>query len=569
MLKHKFRNITAPGISIIRMTLAILLATTAAATVAAEHAFGPSPTDPRLLAAVQLALAYASLVVWGDLNPLRPNARRWASVFVRVAEPMIVVAAIAEIATTIAASELIASVLPIALLIRINSILARTLKNPSILFPTSFIVLISVSTLLLKLPAATPQDLPISWTDALFTATSAVCVTGLAVRDTATGFTDFGQIVILASIQLGGLGVMIFGSTLALLFGARLSHREHLTLSKALDEYPVHRIVRFTWFIVLTMLVLEAIGAIILYTTWPHDPSVTTNQRIWHSVFHSISAFCNAGFDITGQSMIPVRNALPAYLGIIPMIILGGLGFIVLEDIYRQARDRLRGKIARIRLSTHSKIILTTTAILLFAGAIVIFIAQSVAEQSFDAQNTLDAVFMSTTARTAGFTTVPMDELTSGSRFTLMLLMFVGGSPGSTAGGVKTMVIAVLALSIISTVRGREEVEVFGRALPDSTVKKAGTIVAGLLATISAAMLILDITEQLPFEQLLFEVISAATTTGLSLGITDQLSTTGRIVITITMFLGRVGALALVASLVGVTGNAARYKLPRDSVSLG
>ena len=220
-------------------------------------------------------------------------------------------------------------------------------------------------------------------------------------------------------------------------------------------------------------------------------------------------------------------------------------------------------------MTTHSKLVIATTMILIFAGAFIIFIAQAHAAGHATPQQALDALFMSTTSRTAGFTSMPMDELTSGSRFVIMLLMFVGGSPGSTAGGVKTVVFAVLILSIISTVRGRDEVEVFGRALSDATVKKAGAVVAGLLGTISAAMLILDLIEKIPFEPLLFEVISAATTTGLSLGITADLSPVGRIVITITMFLGRVGALALLASLVGVTGKAARYQLPRDTVSLG
>lgn len=569
MLGHQFRAIEEVRTPPSRIVSAVLLALLAAAMVALEHGFTTDHISSNFLGFLQIVLCWLAFAAWGDLRPLKLSRKRWRSLFALIAEPIVLLIAIIEIAGVPGAGELLAVGTTIALLIRVNGVLARSMSNPSVLFPASFIILISISAALLKLPAATPSDQPIGWIDAFFTATSAVCVTGLAVRDTASGFTEFGQAVVLGSIQLGGLGVMIFGSTLALLFGARLSHREHMTLSNALDEYPINRITRFAWFIVLTTLLLEALGATIIYLTLPADPSMTTGERAWFAVFHAISAFCNAGFDITGSSMIPFRSALPTYLGILPMIIMGGIGFMVLEDVYRKVRDRLKGKTNRIRLTTHSKLVIATTTILIFTGAFIIFIAQAHAAGHATPQQALDALFMSTTSRTAGFTSMPMDELTSGSRFVIMLLMFVGGSPGSTAGGIKTVVFAVLILSIISTVRGREEVEVFGRALSDATVKKAGAVVAGLLGTISAAMLILDLIERIPFEPLLFEVISAATTTGLSLGITADLSPVGRIVITITMFLGRVGALALLASLVGVTGKAARYQLPRDSVSLG
>lgn len=571
MLGHHFRAIDQHRPRAHRIALALAFCVVAASMIALEHGFGFSTLPASALGALQIALSYAALIAWGDVHPTRFTRQRYAGLFALIAEPVVLIAATIEILGVPGAGELLAAATAIALLIRLNSVLARSMRNPSALFPLSFLLLICISAALLKLPAATPDAQPITWVDAFFTATSAVCVTGLAVRDTATGFTDFGQAVILASIQLGGLGVMIFGSTLALLFGARLSHREHLTLSMALDEYPVHRITRFAWFIVLTTLLLEAIGAAIIYAAWPNDaPAAMSGGRmLWSAVFHSISAFCNAGFDITGDSLIPVRNALPTYLGVMPMIIMGGLGFMVLEDVYRKARDRVRGKSNRFRLSTHSKLVLSTSAALLALGATGIFIAQSTATGQITLQHALDGLFMSTSARTAGFASMPMDELTSGSRFIIMLLMFIGGSPGSTAGGIKTVVFAVLVLSIISTVRGRDEVEAFGRALSDATVKKAGAVVAGLLGVISAAMLVLDLTERFRFEPLLFEVLSAATTTGLSLGITADLSQVGRVVITITMFLGRVGALALLASLVGATANTARYKLPRDTVSLG
>ncbi|MFI4916037.1 MAG: TrkH family potassium uptake protein [Phycisphaerales bacterium JB060] len=474
------------------------------------------------------------------------------------------------------AAGALAAFVVIAQAIGLTGLLARTMRHPNLLLPASFAAIIIAATLLLKLPAATPYDQPIGWIDALFTATSATCVTGLAVRDTAGGFTLFGQVVIAGAIQLGGLGFMIFGSTLALLFGVRPSYKEHLTLSAALDEYPAHRIMRFAWFIVGTTLAIEAIGAVLLYLLWPGALTDGPGGRAWQAVFHSVSAFCNAGFDITGDSLIPMRTGLAPFLVIAPLIVVGGLGFLVLEDVTNYLRRRIRRKPGRAtpRLATHSKLVLATTACLLGVGFVTIFIAQSVASGGPSDGAITDAAFMSVTARTAGFTVMPMEELSPGSRFSLMVLMAIGGSPGSTAGGIKTAVFAVLILAVLATVRGREDVEVFGRALPDTLVRKAATVAAGLVGVVTLATLMLDLSEDIPFEPLLFEVVSAASTTGLSLGATAELSPFGRVVITLTMFFGRLGALSLLGALiqgVGVGGERAltRSHLPRDTVSLG
>jgi trk system potassium uptake protein TrkH len=567
--QHTFRAIRHHAPRMRRVVTATTLAAMGAVLVAVEHGFR-GPFEPTWLpGVVEVILVWGALALWGDVAwQRRPGRERWRRGIGAVAEGLIAAALIAELAGLAWITELLTVTLALMMVIRLNGLLARSLRNPLLLFPGSFLVLIAISTLLLKLPAATPPDSPIGWVDALFTATSSVCVTGLAVRDTATQFTFFGQAVVLGSIQLGGLGVMIFGSTLALLFGVRLSFKEHVTLSRALDEYPAHRILSFAWFIVLTTFALEAIGAGILYVTWP-VAQIEHGSRLWCCVFHSVSAFCNAGFDITGQSMIGMRTHAATYLGVVPMIILGGLGFIVLEEVTRQVAERLRGVRDRVSLSTHSRVILVTTAALLVGGTVLITIAQWGAGGQLRGQTVLDALFMSTTARTAGFTSVPMDELSEGSRFTLMVLMSIGGSPGSTAGGMKTAVFAMLVLAIVTTVRGRDEVEVCGRALPEVLVRKAATVAAGLLGVIALATLVLDLTEHIAFEPLLFEVISAATTTGLSLGATDDLTPLGRVVIVATMFMGRVGALSLLAALVGAPGRAGRYRLPRDTISLG
>lgn len=553
-----------------------MLAVGAASTVAIEHGLvrpglltGDAQASMGWFTGARLALAWLALIVANDVRPWGGIPQRWSSAFGRIGEPVLAASAIAELAGLWAATELASVALAVALACRLNGRLARWLRNPSMLFPGSFVAVIAVSTGLLKLPAATPPGQPISWIDALFTATSAVCVTGLGVRDTATGFTLFGQGVILGSIQVGGLGVMIFGSTFALLFGARLSVRENLTLSAALSEYPAHQMSRFVWFIVLTTLGIQALGAGLTFAMWPPTPDLEPGQRAWLAVFHSVSAFCNAGFDITSQSMVGLRSHPIPYVVMAPLIILGGLGFVVIEDVARVVRSRVRGVRPRRRLSTHSRLVLATSGWLLIGGTVLLFVSQAATSGEGIGQQALDAVFMSVTSRTAGFSSVPMEDLSAGSRLTLMLLMCVGGSPSSTAGGMKTVALAVLVLAVVATAKGREEVEVFGRALPDSLVRRAATVAVGMVAVIVGAMLVLDLTEAIAFEPLLFEVISAVSTTGLSLGATAELSPFGRVALSAVMFMGRIGPLAVIASIVAGPSSGRSYRLPRDTVSLG
>lgn len=543
--------------------------------MALEYGFERSVLSPDLLTIGQFTLLLLALVVSGDIALRRLRSGSIAGLLptwmARIGLPALLAGGLLELLGPAIGLELVSAGLTLAMAVRINSQLARSMRRPALLFPASFLAVIIVTTLLLLLPAATPPDRPIGLIDAAFTATSATCVTGLVVRDTPTGFTVFGQAVILLAIQLGGLGAMIFGSTLALLFGARMTHRENLTLSAALSEYPAHRINRFVRFIVVTTLVLQAIGMLLVFLTTPSADQPLA-ERAWHALFHSISAFCNAGFDLTGASMVPLRSTATPYIALMPLIVLGGLGFMVLEDAGPRlwGRVRRRGLGADRRMPTHARLVLATTAILLVCGAILIFVSQLGVGEASIGQRLLDAMFMSTTSRTAGFNTVPMDELTPGSRFTIMVLMLVGGSPGSTAGGMKTVVFAMLVLAVVSTIRNREEVEVFGRSLPDALVKRAATVAFGVLAVIAATTLVLGTTERgVRFEVLLFEAISATTTTGLSLGSTGDYSPVGKIALMAAMFLGRVGPLALVAALVAGGQCQAAYRFPRDTVSLG
>lgn len=563
-----------------RATVAVSLSMLGAAALALHAGVPTSPLAAWWLMVAQVAMPWLAAFAAGDVGavalPGLGSAKRWRRPKGVAIEAGVTLAVVGWALGMPAVAGVVAVAVAITYAIGLTGLLSRTLRHPNLLLPASFAAIILVSTLLLKLPAATPADQPIGWIDALFTATSATCVTGLAVRDTASGFTLFGQAVIAGAIQLGGLGFMIFGSTLALLFGMRPSYKENLTLSAALDEYPAHRIMRFAWFIVAVTLAIEAIGALLLYFLWPEGLCDGPGGRAWQAVFHSVSAFCNAGFDITGNSLIPMRTGAAPFLVIAPLIVVGGIGFLVLEDVTGYVRRRLRPKPGRPapRLSTHSKIVLTTTGFLLLAGFAVLFLAQSRMSGGPSASVVSDATFMTVTARTAGFTVMPMDELSPGSRFMLMTLMAIGGSPGSTAGGIKTAVFAVLLLSVVATVRGRDDVEVFGRTLPDAVVKRAAMVAAGLVGVVTLATLTLDLTEKIAFEPLLFEVVSAASTTGLSLGATTELSPFGRFVITLTMFFGRIGALALLGALIQGAGAGSeraltRTRLPRDTVSLG
>lgn len=455
---------------------------------------------------------------------------------------------------------------------RLNASLAQTMRNPAMLFPLSFLVLIVIGTALLKLPVSVEPDQSLSTLDAAFTMTSAVCVTGLVVKDTATEFTPFGQMIIALFIQLGGLGVIIFGSTLALLLGSRMTSHDTLTLSEALDDLPAHRVATFVRFIVISTICIEAIGAMLLLPVW--DGDLTFERRLGLSVFHSISAFCNAGFDITGQSMVPYRTSVLPHLLIVPLIVLGGIGFPVIFElgsrVLRRWRAKRRGQVAVLPpLSLHARLVLVTTLALYLGGVCVVFLSQVTGGTPASLWTHLtDAHFMSVSARTAGFNVLPMNELGPGSRFMLMLLMLVGGSPGATAGGIKTVTLAVLVLSVVATIRQREETEAFGRCISDSLVRKSAAIAFCMLALIGLSTLALSMTEEARFEAIVFECVSAATTTGLSLGLTGVLTSAGKVVLILTMFLGRVGPLTLFAVLLR-RSRAQRYQYPHEQVALG
>lgn len=414
----------------------------------------------------------------------------------------------------------------------------KHLKPPQILV-IGFGVLIFVGAVLLSLPISSAARESTNILTALFTATSAVCVTGLVVVDTATYWSGFGQGVILVMIQIGGLGFMTMTTLIFIIAGKRITLRERLLIKDSLNSNTLEGIVQFVKYILMFTFFMEIIGAFLL--SFVFVPEYGWSHGLVMSVFHSVSAFCNAGFDLVGnfRSLTPyVDNAIVTFT-ISFLVIVGGLGFSVVNDVLRTRKWS--------RLRFHSKIVLSITGVLLIGAMVLFFLLENgntMAGLSGQGK-AMSTLFLSMTPRTAGFNTLDMASLSSGALVLVILLMFVGGSPGSTAGGVKTATIGVLIYSLISVLKGRKETEVFGRTIDSDTVRRALTVTMIGLGMLFVDIIVLSTTEAAGLTEIVFEAVSAFGTVGLSMGITTELSTIGRILIMLSMFVGRVGPLTI------------------------
>jgi len=397
----------------------------------------------------------------------------------------------------------------------------------------------------------------LSVVDALFTATSAVCVTGLAVVDTGTFFTSTGHGVILGLIQLGGLGIMTYSSLLFLLWRRRISLSDRLAMRQTLLHDPTFSMVSFLRQVVLACLLLELLGALSLHLFDPvaFDP--------FSALFHAVSAFCNAGFALQGDSLVAWKTHAGVNLTFMVLIVLGGLGFAVLLELAeRVGRIRLRDRAARVQcLSWHTRIVLSTSFWLIAGGTLFIFLAEFALHQGqfSHAEEFLASVFQSVTCRTAGFNTMNIAGLTNISLLVMMGLMFIGGSPGSCAGGVKTTTFRALVAFCLARLRGRKQAVVAKRfALDEASMNDALTLIMFGMVFIGLSALLLSITEigAVPhnqtrglFLEILFECVSAFATVGLSTGLTPHLSVPGKLVITVLMFVGRLGPIVFISLL--------------------
>jgi trk system potassium uptake protein TrkH len=439
--------------------------------------------------------------------------------------------------------------------------LARLELTPAQSIVAGFAAVILVGALALSLPAASEDGTRTPLLTALFTATSATCVTGLVVVDTADHYSTFGELVILSLIQLGGLGYMTVATLLAMAVGRRIGLRERLILQEAYNLYTLGGVVRLTRMVVLTTLAIEAAGAALLALRWV--PHLGWGRGLYYSVFHSISAFNNAGFDLMGgfRSLTAFAADAPVNLILAALIIAGGLGFTVLIDLPRPRRYTL-----------HARVVLTTTAVLVAAGTLLLLVLESANPATLGrlpwGQRVLAAFFQSVTPRTAGFNTVDIGRLREPTWVLLMVLMFVGASPGGTGGGIKTTTFVVPLAVILSMLRGRPDPELFRRRLPPVVVYKAVTLALLGIAFVLTMGSLLALSEGVPFVPALFEVTSAFGTVGLSTGLTPHLSPVGRILVMVTVFTGRVGLLTMAFALTR-RQRPADFRYPEERVYVG
>ena len=413
----------------------------------------------------------------------------------------------------------------------------------------SFLAIILVGTVLLCLPWAVRVG-SASVVDALFTATSAVCVTGLVVVDTGRFYAPFGQVVILILIQLGGLGIMTFSVFFYLLMGRSIGFRDRRIIETTFSQFPTRDIYHLLKSVFAYTMLIEFIGAVCLFLVWmKHFPPL---EAIYVSLFHAVSAFCNAGFCLFSDSLIGFQENIPVNLCITFLIILGGLGFIVLKDLF-EFRIRSQG---RRRVSLHSKVVLVTSAVLIGSGTLFIFLIErdNILSAFPLGKQVLIAYFQSVTSRTAGFNTIPLVGLSNATCFVLILLMFIGASPGSCGGGIKTTNVATLISLAFNRYRGRNRADLFRRTVPPETVTRSISIVlaSGVAVIIITIFLLITQLGDLShtesrglFLEYLFEAISAFGTVGLSMGVTPGLSVVGKVIVVVMMLLGRLGPLTL------------------------
>lgn len=410
------------------------------------------------------------------------------------------------------------------------------ISPPAVLF-FGFILLIAIGSLLLKLPFATYTET--SWLQSIFTATSAVTVTGLLILDTGTHFTLFGQIVIALLIQTGGLSFMTFAIVAALSLGARLGIGQQLIAQEAFNQTSLEKVTYIAKYVLIYSLLIELTGFVLLTVTWLND--LGFGKATYHAFFYTISAFNNAGFALNSNSLMPYSSSLSINLIITALIIIGGIGFLVLIDIRTQKRWH--------KLSINTKIVLVSTLIINFCAFVLIWIleAQNPATLGLlsSADQAMAAWFQAITPRTAGFNTLAIEELTNATTTLMILLMFIGGGSLSTASGLKIGTFVVLIMATYAFLRRRDDVVVLQRTIPQPQVMKALALTIVSIIMIFIGIFILTIIEKAPFIDIVFEVISALSTVGLSRGLTSQLSMGGEMVIIFMMITGRVGPLTL------------------------
>ncbi|WP_437728260.1 TrkH family potassium uptake protein [Sorangium sp. So ce861] len=462
----------------------------------------------------------------------------------------------------------------------LERLLATAAEHPARLMVVSFGVATLLGSFLLTLPQSLRNIEHASFIDGLFMSASAVCVTGLAVHNVAETYTPFGQAVLLLLIQIGGLGLMVLSTFFAIVAGRKIRLRDAAVMAEMIDAESFARLRRNVATIVLFTLGIEAVGALaLLFSFLPHHPIATgpvageplsgAGDHLWAAVFHAVSAFCNAGFSLFREGLVPLVGSPAVSFVVAALVILGGLGFPVHDELLRRARLRLRGE-RPPRLSLHSRVVLITTAVLLVVGAagfLSLEWRRSMGGLSWPVK-VLASFFQSAMTRTAGFNTVDYGLMGPATLMLTCMLMFIGGAPGSTAGGIKVTTAAALFATVRAELRGDEAPSLLGRTLPAGTVRRALGVAFLMVVLVSGFLLVMLALEPHNPMGLALETVSAFATVGLSANITPSLSAPGKLVITLAMFIGRIGPLTLALAL-AKQARARSYRLPEERVGIG
>ena len=589
-----------PGDSTTRLLLAIAVF----AIMAVRFGFAPESADIILVGDI-LILVISVLFILGVLVPSDENSvgdkyrqEKWLFLFTFLYAAAVAVLVVLHIAgagprsapffsVMVTVSMVYCLLCSFRVMLAVFGSWALAHLSPAAILPVSFALVILAGSVMLLMPASTPPGNSINVVDAVFTSTSATCVTGLIVRDTADDFTLFGQAVILILIQVGGLGIMTFVAFFALFLGQNAGLRESVSMIRVMDSDFVSDLKKILGSIVGWTLTIEIVGAFILYIIWDAQAVAwSTNLKIWQSVFHSISAFCNAGFcldpvladgsagffsnpsNLEGFAHVP---GISVTIG--TLIVLGGIGFMVLTAVGTHVLHRMRTG-TRMRMSVQIKIVLLVTAILIIGGMAVFLVMEwnGTLEGMSVPQKLANAYLGSVTPRTAGFNTVPTAALTPAVLWTFVILMFIGASPGGTGGGIKTSTAGVLFMTLVSLVRHKPSAEIWKRRIPPHDISRTAAVLlmCAMVFVVSSGLLLItengNDTGFGPFDYI-FESMSAFGTVGLSTGPTPGLTWMGKVIIILTMFAGRIGPAALAAA----TGrrDVLNYKYPETRITIG
>lgn len=449
---------------------------------------------------------------------------------------------------------------------KIYNVVCGVKRNPYMVFFLGFTTIILIGAILLTLPVASQNGRSVGFVNALFTATSAVCVTGLVVVNTASHWTVFGKTIIVMLIQVGGLGVMTMTALISFFIGKRMSLKTRVFIMEERNVDELQGVVRLTKNILIFTFAIELIGAILFSFVFIRDYGI--QKGIGYSVFHAVSSFCNAGFDLIGNSMINYVDNPIITFAVCGLIIIGGIGYYVFWDVYETKKFHM--------LQLHSKLVIVITATLLIGGTIMMFALEHNNPETMGnlslSGKIQAAIFQAVNPRTAGFNSIPTEKIRMSTAVFTIFLMFIGGSPASTAGGIKTTTFGVLIVSFYNLVKGKRDFEVFERRItPDTTIRAAAILMISLLLVMVVSF-VLAITEEATgydFLDMLFETVSAFATVGLSKGLTPYLSDAGKLILSLVMLIGRVGPMTVAYAFLKQNKNIGNYTYPEGKVIIG